>query len=154
MAIKKAVILLYTQRVVQLNESLITCCKKHDLAIIEIICAKDEYDFNALQQLIRTISKQSDPIALIIDQDTHTSLNHILTWCMLGTLSIARLIDIIYVFQGSNFQSEICAKVGIDALQKNETDFLSASLFYFQRVMDCVKERFIKRVFIEGIYKE
>ena len=148
MTIKKAIILLYppyNHNIIELDKSLITCCQDNNLSIIKTIYAEDTFDSEALRQLIQSANRQSKPVTVIIDRNCYTSFLHICTWCILGTLSTAKLIDELLIYQGNEQQKIDYQKVKSDVFKKCEFDFLNISSFYFERAMSLIEEQRIRK---------
>jgi hypothetical protein len=148
MIIKKAIILLYppyNHNIIELDKSLTTYCQDNNLAIIKTIYAEDTFDCDALRQLIQSVNRQSKPVTVIIDRNCYTSFFHICTWCVLGTLSTAKLIDELLVYQGIEQQEIDCPKTKFDVFKKCEFDFLNISSFYFERAMSLIEEQRIRK---------
>ncbi len=145
MTVKKAIILLYppsTQYIPEIKKFLTSDYQNNNFEIIKVLSAEDEYDSETLQHFIEIVSQQDEPISLIIDYDTYTSLpQHLLTWCVFGTLVIAGLLDDVYVYQTTSQQSGSLTKTEI--LKKSNVDFLSLSSFYFQDIMTSTHPKII-----------
>ncbi len=145
MTVKKAIILLYppsTQYIPEIKKFLTSDYQNNNFEIIKVLSAEDEYDSETLQHFIEIVSQQDEPISLIIDHQTYTSLpEHIFTWCVFGTLVIAGLIDNVYIYQTTAQQPGSINKTEI--LKKSNVDFLSLSSFYFQDIMTSTHPKII-----------
>jgi hypothetical protein len=144
MTIKKAIILLYPpydHNIIELDKSLTTYCQDNNLAIIKTIYAEDTFDSEALRQLIQSANRQSKPVTVIIDRNCYHSFLHICTWCVLGTLSTAKLIDELLIYQENEQQEVNCQEIKFDVFKKCEFDFLNISSFYFERAMSLLEEQ-------------
>lgn len=153
MTVKKAIILLYppsTEYIPEIKKFLTSDYQNNDFEIVKVISPEDEYDSDSLQQLIEIVSIQDEPISLIIDHNTYTSLpDYLLTWCVFGTLKVAGLIDNVYIYQTTAQQSGSIKKTEI--LKTSNVDFLSLSSFYFQNVMTSTHPKLILTIQVEDL---
>ncbi len=102
MTIKKAIVLLYppyNDTLSDLTESVVSCCTNHNFTVDEIIIAESEHDIEALRQLVQAVTRQDQPVTLIMNSSIYTSQNYILVWSVIGTLSLAGLIDEIRIYR-------------------------------------------------------
>jgi hypothetical protein len=144
---KKAIILLYPSKnydITELKESLFNCCENHDIEIISTITARSKYDYKAVQLLIEEVSKQTGPIALIIDRYICTT-SYFSIWSVIGTLLGIKAIDNILIHSiDSNSEDKLQTvdyKQDISGiLQKSEIDFLLLSQNCFEYIEQKIRE--------------